>query len=254
MKKYLFFTLIPLIFGCKKDLTGHWHAKSTEYSYADGSIDILENNECYFTFSLSSKPIKGEHFPDKKHIFFPGQCGDLSFDYELINNKLYLENALGTKLIAARIDKSCSRFKDFKSKLPIDLLKIKNKRELLSPKDSIKNEFLSVSILIDSKDNKIRIEFFDRINSIDKTDTIIKYIENTHSDSEIPFINYILIPDKKLKTSELKLVIGKFNKGYQKKIFIQTLKVNPKDFSVFEYIKIDNLALKSDNSLDEIIN
>ena len=175
------------------------------------------------------------------------------FEYELKKDKLFLTNALGSKLIAEKQDKKCSRFKDYKSILPINFLTIKNKRELLKPKDSIENEGLNEYFLINSKNDKIRLEFFDKINPVNKIDSIIKYIENTHSDSEIPFINYVLVPDKNLKISDLKFVINEFNKGHRKKIFIQTLKINPKEMSVFEYIKIDKLDLDSDNTLNQII-
>ena len=253
MKKYLFIILISLILSCKKDLTGHWHTKFIGDDSFDTSIDILKNNKCYLYYSLSSKPIKGIHFPDKKQLYIPGDCGVFMFEYELKKDKLFLTNALGSKLIAEKQDKKCSRFKDYKSILPINFLTIKNKRELLKPKDSIENEGLNEYFLINSKNDKIRLEFFDKINPVNKIDSIIKYIENTHSDSEIPFINYVLVPDKNLKISDLKFVINEFNKGHRKKIFIQTLKINPKEMSVFEYIKIDKLDLDSDNTLNQII-
>jgi hypothetical protein len=256
MKKYLFFLLITITFGCKENLSGHWHAKSTEYNYVNGSIDILENNECYLTLSLSGKPIKGEHFPLKKQIFFPGQCGQFSYDYIYEKNKLLLTSHLGDQVTAERQNKYCHRFNDFKTLLNIDYLKIENKRDLYKPKDSIENDGLNKYINIDfsEESNSIRIEYLNRINPIDQIDSIIKYIENSVSNAEIPFINYVLIPDKKLKVSDLKIVINKLNEGYKKKIYTQILKIKPEKMNIFEYIKINKIQLSSDSKLFYIIN
>ena len=130
------------------------------------------------------------------------------------------------------------------------------KREHYQPKDTYENEGLSENLNIDfsEESNSIRIEFFNEINSVDKIASIITHIENTHSDAEIPFINYILTPDKNLKASDLKKVINKLNEGYKKKIFIRTLKVKPEKMNIFEFIKIDEIQLNSDNKLFNIIN
>ncbi len=255
MKKYVFFLMIPVFFSCKEDLSGHWHLRDLEKNISShASLEILKNNESYIYFSLSSEPSKGEHFPNKKQIAIPSDCGIFMFDYKLKNNQLYLTNALGTNFIATRENNNCNRIKDYKSKLNIDLLKIINGRELYHPIDLIGDERLNQYILLKSKNNNIKLEFFNEINSVDKITSIITHIENTHSDAEIPFINYILTPDKNLKASDLKIVINKLNEGYKKKIFIRTLKVKPEKMNIFEFIKIDEIQLNSDNKLFNIIN
>lgn len=254
MKKYLLILIALIFYNCKKDLTGHWHAKIINDDSFNTSIDILENNNAFIYNSLTDRPLKGEHFPNNSQILFPGSCGDLSFDYYLILNTLYLENALGVKVMAERIKGNCNRTKDYKSKLDITSLKIINNRKLYDPIDSIENKRLNKYILLKSKDKNIKLEFLDEIKSVDKIDSIIEYIENSVSNAEIPFINYVLVPDKNILMSDLKLVIDSLNKGYRKKIFIQTLKTNPKDLNIFEYIKIDKLDLNSENLLSEIIN
>ena len=254
MKNYFFLLLIPLAFGCKKDITGHWHTKSNKYKNADASIDIIENNDCYFTYSLSSKSIKGEHFPDKKQIFFPSQCGELSFKYKIKNNKLYLESAIGNKLIAKRIVNKCSRFNDFKSRLKIGLVKIKKRRKFFKPEDSIENEGLNQYILINRENDSIKIEFFGRINSLDKINEITVYIDNSVSDAEIPYLNYVLVPGKEILISDLKTIIDLLNKDSKRRIFIQTLKINPNFLSTFEYINIDKIDLTSEMTLGKYFN
>lgn len=257
MKKYLLLLILSFIISCKKDLTGHWHLRDLENnSYSKASIEILENNDCYLYFSLSSKPSKGEHFPQKNVIAIPSDCGVFMFDYKINNDKLYLTNDLGTEFIAEKQNDNCDRFKDFKTLLNINFLKIENQKDLFKPKDSIENEGLSYyfNIDYDTLNNKIRIEHFNEINSVDKIKSIIEYIENSVSEVEIPFINYVLTPDKNLKASNLKLVINKLNEGYKKKIYIQTLKIKPEKMNIFEYIKINNLDLESDNKLLYIIN
>lgn len=248
--------MIYLTFGCKEDLSGHWHLKSIEGKPSMLSIDILKNNECYLYFSLSARPIKGVHYPKEKQIFLPGQCGAEHFSYQQKNNTLALTNDLGSESIAEKQEDGCDRFNDFATLLDIDYLIIENQRQLYKPKDSIENEGLNEYINIDysEESNAIRIEYFNKINSIDKIDAIITHIENSVSDSEIPFINYVFIPDKNLKASNLKTVINTFNAGYKKKIFIQTLKIKPEKMNIFEYIKINEIALNSDNKLFYIIN
>tara|TARA_B100000795_G_scaffold114828_1_gene85216 strand:+ start:1130 stop:1900 length:771 start_codon:yes stop_codon:yes gene_type:complete len=256
MKKLLFLILIPLIFSCEKNLSGHWHLKNLEGKPSMLSIDILKNKDCYLYSSLSGKPIKGGYYPEKKQLFFPAQCGMFHFNYEYKNNKIYLKSYLSENFIAEKQDDECDRFNDFTTLLDIDYLIIKNQRLHYKPKGSIENEGLNQYINIDysEKNKSIRIEFFNRINNVNKIDSIIKYLENSVSDSEIKFINYVLIPDKNLKASDLKLVIDTFNKGYLKRIFIQTLKIKPKKMNIFEYIKINKIELDSDNKLFYIIN
>lgn len=197
----------------------------------------------------------GKHLPEESSLIFPGDCGMFSFKYYLESNKLLLENALGSKFIAEKKN-NCNKIDDYKTKLKIDYLKIQNKRDLYKPTSSIINEFICEYINIDysKKNNLIRIEYFNKINTIDKIDSILEYIENTHSDVEIPFINYVLTPDKNLKISNLKLVINKLNKNSKKKIFIRTLKIKPERGNLFEYLKINNIDLKSEKTLEEIIN
>lgn len=257
MKKYVFFLMITVSFGCKENLSGHWHLKDLENNeYSQVSLEVLENDDCYIFYSLSGKPIKGEHFPNKNSLYIPGDCGVFMFEYKFKNNKLYLTNALGTEFIGEKQNDDCNRFKDYATLLKIDYLKIKNKRELYQPKDTYKYGGLSKYINIDfsEESNSIRIEYFNRINSIDTIDSIIAHIESSVSDAEIPFINYVLTPDKNLKASDLKIVINKLNEGYKKKIFIQTLKVKPEKMNIFEFIKIDKIQLNSDNKLFYIIN
>lgn len=256
MKKLLFLIFIPLFFSCKKDLSGHWHLKNLEGKPSMLSIDILKNNDCYLYSSLSGKPTKGEYYPEEKQLFFPAQCGMFHFNYEYKNNKIYLKSYLSEEFIAEKQDDECDRFNDFATLLDIDYLIIENQRQLYKPKGSIENEGLNEYINIDysEESNAIRIEYFNKINTVDKIDSIIKYIENSVSDSEIPFINYVLIPDKNLKASDLKLVIDTFNKGCLKRIFIQTLKMKPEKMNIFEFIKINEIELGSDNNLFYIIN
>lgn len=249
--------MITIFFGCKDDLSGHWHVKDLENNdYSKVSLEILENNDCYLIYSLSDKPTKGKHFPDENSFYIPSDCGVFMFDYKLKDNKLYLTNALGTEFIGEKQNDNCNRFKDYATLLNINYLKIENKRKLYQPKDIYENQGLSEYINIDfsEESNSIRIEFFNEINSIDKIASIITSIENSVSDAEIPFINYVLTPDKNLKASDLKIVINKLNEGYKKKIFIQTLKVKPEKMNIFEYIKIDKIQLNSDNKLFYIIN
>lgn len=256
MKKYLLLFIIPIIYNCEDGLTGHWHTRDLINNNSLINIDIVENNDCYLYFSLSKKPIKGKHFPEEKKIIFPAECGMYHFDYEYKKDKIYLKSYLGAEYIAEKQDEECDRFKDFKTLLNIDYLKIENKIALYTPKDAIENEGLNqyINIGFSDESNSIRIEYLNKLNSIDKIDSIIKYIENSVSDSEIPFINYILIPDKNLKASDLKLVISRYNKGYEKRIFTQILKIKPKKMNTFEYIKIHKIELNSDNKLSYIIN
>ncbi|MFY0604805.1 MAG: hypothetical protein JXQ93_12775 [Flavobacteriaceae bacterium] len=255
-KNIIVIGVLLIIIGCKNQIAGHWHVKTEEKNSPTFSIDIYENSNCYLTHSLNSNPVKGKHFPEEKGIFFPSDCGMFAFDYKVINGKLHLENALGIKFIAKKETKFCNRFLEYNTLLNIDYLKIEKTRGNYLPTDSIANEHLNVYINIDySKKNKsLMLEYFDKINSINKLDSIIKYIENSHSNAELPFLNFILTPDKNIKAKDLKLFINELNKENEKSIFIRTLKAQINQWRVFEYIQIEKVILEQDLLLKEIIN
>ena len=243
MKKYLNALIVLIIIGCQsKDISGHWHGTSPDFDELKVSIDIYNNNESYLIFSLDSEPIEGTHFPKENHIFFPGECGMFSFDYLLKNNKLYLESALGGKIILDRVHKNCTRIKDYSSLLNINPLTIRNQSSSFIPKDSIANSHLNQLINLDCANNRdVKIEFLNRINSIHEIDSIVSYIEDNHSKGEIPYINYIITPDQSIQMKYLKLLIHKIDPFQEKNIYIRTLKPNPVGRNIFEYISIDNI-------------
>lgn len=255
MKKiFLIISAITLI-GCQPDLTGHWHAESNDYNLTHISFDILENNDCYLTHSLNGIPTKGEHKTSERTLAIPSDCGVFWFKYELKNNKLHLTNELGTKFIAEKITKNCSRFKDFASLLNIDFLKINNTRKLYNPIDSISLESLNGFINIDysEKNDLLRLEFMSSINSIDQIDSLMEYIQESYADIDIPHINYIITPSKKLKIKDLEILIYKIDPENKKNIFVRTLKPIPNKWDVFEYIKISDIDFNLKGSLKDII-
>ena len=151
-------------------------------------------------------PIIGDFLQKKNSLFFPGDCGMFAFKYHSINNKLLLENALGEKFIAERKIK-CNKIDDFKTKLSIDFLKPKN-----STKDSVYNylylnEYINIGF--HKKDSTLAFETStsNKLHSINTIDSLSYEIEPNYSDAEIPFINYILTPDKNIKANDFNKVI-----------------------------------------------
>ena len=227
MKKFTLILLLLSVTNCKNRITGHWHVTEKENSSMI-TIDIDDHNDCFLILSLDSDIIKGKHYPENNHIFFPGECGIFAFKYKLKGDKLYLTNKLGTEFIGQKIDNECNRFKDYTSKLNIEHLKIKKKRNYFTPKDSIFNNHLKefINIEYSKNDSSLRLEHSNKIHNIFSVDSIIGYINESYSESEIPYINYILTPDSNLKVKDLKLIINKLNSKSKKRVFIRTLKPN----------------------------
>lgn len=231
--------LVTTILSCKKDLTGHWHAEIKNSTHKnDYAIDIEKNNDCYLTMMLGEVPTRGKHHPKENKLFFPGECGSADFNYKLIGNVLYLENALGVKLTAKKVN--CNRIQDFKSDLKIDFLKLKK-----LTKDSVYNNNLNEYINIGySKQNDILMfeafGAYGELKTLYNLDSLPYKIEESHAIAEIPFINYILTPDKNIKVNDFNTIIKKLTKSGKNKIYIRTLKdrFSTKNRDIFEHTSI----------------
>lgn len=259
MKKYIVLLILSLFIGCKKDLTGHWHVKpiiKTHFDYTF-TFDISDKEKPFLIYSLMDNPITGNYLPKENSLFFPGDCGMFAFKYRLRNNKLLLESVLGEKFIAEKkID--CNLIDDFKTKLSINFLKLKN-----STKDSVYNslylnEYINISF--HKKDSTLTFETStsNKLHSINTIDSLSYKIEPNYSEAEVPFINYILTPDKNIKANDFNKIIQKLNKNGKKKIYIRTLKhsFTTDQRDLFEHIRIreGKFDFNSGKTLEEIIN
>jgi len=258
MKKYiLLIILTTLIFSCKRDLSGHWHAKAKDTIRTfEFSMDINKNGNSYLISHLHYNPIKGKHTPNENTIFFPAECGVLAFKYIIITNTLYLENDLGTILTAKKT--TCNRIHDYKTKLAIDFLKLKKLKKDSILNDNSLNNYINIGF--SKKDNTIAVETntSSEIQKINSLDSLIYKIKPNYSDEEFPFINYILTPDKNIKAKDFYKILEKLNKNGEKNIFIRTLKdsFSSTDRDIFEFIRIKKgrFDFNSDKTLKEIIN
>lgn len=211
------------------------------------------------TNSLLYQPTKGKHYPEKKQINFPGQCGDSHFDYNFFWNTMYLENQLGAKLVAKKTN--CNRIDDYKTELSIDFLKLKTLR-----KDSINRKYLheslneNINIGYNKKTNLIAVETnrSSNVKSLYFLDSFSYKAEPNYADEDIPFISYVITPDKNIVAKDFNEVLKRLKKSGQKKIYIRTLKdsFSVKQRDIFEYIRIkeNHFNFDSEKTLQEIIN
>lgn len=262
IKSYLILIIFILLFySCKKDIAGHWHAISTNSVHKYGcSIDIEKNNDCFLIDELKFQLTKGKHYPEENSIFFPGECGSLSFKYKLKGNTLYLENSLGAKLTAKK--EICHRIYDYKTELKIDFLTLNKltKDTIYNLQDS-DNEYINIGY--SKKDHTLKIETssyssYGQPKTINTLDSLFYKIAPNYLDEDIPLINYILTPDRNLKANLFNTILEKLNKSGEKKIYIRTLKNNftATQRDIFEYIRIKEgrFSFDSEKPLFEIIN
>lgn len=255
MRKYIVLLILPIFIGCKKDLTGHWHAQMEHFEYR---IDIENNKDCYMIYSFSGEPSTGKHISSENRIeIYAQSCGAYDFNYEIKNNLIFIKNYMGKEIILEERP-NCNKIDDFKTKLSIDFLKPKN-----STKDSVYNslylnEYINIGFY--KKDSTLAFETStsNKLHSINTIDSLSYEIEPNYSEAEVPFINYILTPDKNIKANDFNKIIQKLNKNGKKKIYIRTLKdsftTNQRD--LFEYIKIreGRFDFNSRKTLEDIIN
>jgi hypothetical protein len=249
----LFFFILAALTSCKKDLSGHWHAKMEKFEY---KLDIEKNGNCYWVNYLTDEPVKGKHIKSENRIEIYGEsCGVYNFDYEIKDNIVYIKNSSNKKIILERRP-NCNKINDFTTELSIDFLKGKD-----IFKDSIMyselNEYINIGF---SKKNKtILIESWklDKLKTLNNIDSLTSKIEKNRPKQEIPYLNYILTPDKNIEGKKLNKVINTLKKSGKKKIYIRTLKdsFSSTDRNIFEYIRLSkhNFDFESDKVLNEII-
>lgn len=246
MKNYLFFFLIFFLFSnCKRDISGNWHATykqgNHEFNYA---LDIEKKGIAYHTDLLVQAPLKGVYLPEEYQLNFPGTCGEGSFNYRVLGNTLYLENALGVNLTAKKT--KCNRIDDYQTKLKIDFLRLRKlARDTVFNFKRGNNEYINIGY--PKKDTTIKIEtiysnYDNEFTTIKSLDSLPNKISERYKDDVIPLINYILTPDKNIKANIFNDILDRLHKSGKKQIYIRTLKdsLTSKGRDIFEYIKLEN--------------
>ena len=250
MKKYFVFLLLFTLFSCKENLTGFWRTEKVNGTTL--FFRILENNDAYIFLSLNEDPVKGVNDPSKNKLFFPGQCGSLAFHYEYKLNTLFLTSELGEKVIAKRVEKHYNRIEDFPTKLDMKYLIIKESREDLHPLNSLETHLKTyINISYSQYQDSILLEYDTQVFSLENIDNIMKDVEQTHADAEIPYIHYVITPDQNITTSDLKKIVNTLPK--QNTFYLRTLKPKIENYKLFEYIPLQNINLNIDRPLKEII-
>ena len=245
--------MMLLLVSCKKDLSGHWHAQMDNFEY---KLDIENNQKCYWVNHLTDDPINGIHISEENKIeLYAQSCGVYDFEYEIKGNSIYIKNSLGKKIILEK-KPNCNKIDDYTTKLSIDFLKLSN-----SIKDSIYNPDLNeyINIGFSKEKNSLAIESWklDGLKTINQIDSFVFKIEEYSPKQYIPFINYVLTPDRNISGKTLNEIISVLNRNGKKKIYIRTLKdeFNVMDRDVFEYINLNKhkLDFESDKTLNDII-
>lgn len=255
MKKIFLILIIIMIFSsCKKDMNGHWHSKGLEnYEYI---IDIKDDSLCFMISSLSNEPSNGKHFGDKKKVeIYAQSCGVYDFNYEIKHGEVFIKNNLN-KEIKLEKRQNCNKIDDYKTKIKIEFLKL-NAQIKDSVYNSDLNEYINIGFSKTNKELLIESWSLNGLKTINKIDSLTYRIEENSPEQYIPFINYILTPDKNITGKDFNRIISILNRNGKKKIYIRTLKENisSTDRNIFEYINLrkHKFEFDSDKTLSEII-
>lgn len=156
---------------------------------------------------------------------------------------------------------NCDKISDYKTHLSINFLETKNTKTdtVCNFKHGV-NEYINIGF--SKENNQLLIESWrlNDLHSIRSFDSLTYNFEIGYSKEAIPFINYIITPDKNIKAKDFDKVLKAIGKNSSNNVYIRTLKDNfsSTDRDIFNYVNIHlkkkRFDFKTDKKINEIIN